>query len=59
MKNLMTVVLAALFAVSTGAFAMSHMKGEKDAPKAEKGDKKADKKGSEMKKDEMKKDAKK
>jgi uncharacterized protein YxeA len=53
MKKIMTIVLAALFAVSTGAFAAAHMKGDKDAPKAEK-DKKGDKKAAD-KKDEKKK----
>jgi hypothetical protein len=52
MKKLMTIVFATLFAASTGVFAAAHMKGDKDAPKAGKSDKKADKKkGSEMKKD--------
>lgn len=56
MKKFMTIVFATLFAASTGAFAAAHMKGDKDAPKAEKGDKKADKKadkkGGDVKKDE-------
>jgi hypothetical protein len=53
MKKIMTIVFATLFAASTGVFAAAHMKGDKDAPKAEKGDKKADaKKGGDMKKDE-------
>jgi hypothetical protein len=50
MKKIMTIVFATLFAASTGAFAAAHMKGDKDAPKA---DKKAEtKKGGDMKKDE-------
>ena len=51
MKKIMTIVLATLFAVSTGVFAAAHMKGDKDAPKAEK-DKKGDKKAGDAKKDE-------
>ena len=53
MRKLLTVVFATLFAVSTGAFAAAHMKGEKDkasktAQKA--GDaKKAAKKGDDKK----------
>ena len=46
-----TIVFATLFAASTGVFAAAHMKGDKDAPKAEK----AEKKGAEAKKDEKKK----
>jgi hypothetical protein len=57
MKKLLTVVFATLFAVSTGAFAAAHMKGEKDAKAdkmAQKGDKaKTSKKGAA--KDDMKK----
>jgi hypothetical protein len=40
MKKFMTVVFATLFAVSTGAFAAAHMKGEKDMKKGEKSAKK-------------------
>jgi uncharacterized protein YxeA len=56
MKKIMTIVFATLFAASTGAFAMSHMKGDKDAPKAEKGDKKGGdtKKGGDKKDDKAK-----
>lgn len=48
MKKIMTIVFATLFVASTGAFAAAHMKGDKDAPKAEKGDAK---KGGDMKSD--------
>jgi hypothetical protein len=51
MNKVMTVVFAALFLASTGVFAAAHMKGDKDAPKAEKSDKKGDKKGGDMKSD--------
>jgi hypothetical protein len=47
MNKVMTLVFAMLFAASTSVFAAAHMKGEKDAPKA---DAKADaKKGGDMK----------
>jgi hypothetical protein len=49
MNKLLTIALAALFAVSTGVIAGGHMKGEKDAPAADA--KKDDKKKGEMKKD--------
>ena len=59
MNKILTLVFAMLFAASTGVFAAAHMKGDKDAPKA---DAKTDaKKGGDMKSDMKsdKKDAKK
>ena len=53
MKRILTIAFAALFAMSAGAFAASHMKGDKDKASA-------DKKGGDMKSDAKKgKDAKK
>ena len=55
MKKLMSVVIAMLFAGSTGVFAAAHAKGDgKDSKDAKKEAKKDD-----MKKDDMKKDDKK
>ena len=48
MKKVMTVLLAALFAVSTGVMAASHMKGDKDMSKDDA--KKTQKKGDGKKK---------
>lgn len=52
MKKIMTIVFATLFAASTGAFAAAHMKGDKDAPKADTKKGGEAKKGGDMKKDE-------
>ena len=57
MKKLMTVVLAMLFAGSTGAFAAAHAKADDKDGKAKAEAKKGD--GKDMKKDDMKKDDKK